>query len=136
MTLLRGLKPPSFVLDGELAIPVGRTLSFDALQMRLHPAESRIRKLTHATPAIFIAFDLLATPAGESLLDQPLALRRGALEAFYQLVGAHDDLKLSPAATDLAWRNGGWRPAAGHSTGSSPRGSTAPTSRASARCSR
>jgi ATP-dependent DNA ligase len=48
-----------FVLDGELAIPVGDSLSFDALQMRLHPAESRIRKLAGETPAILILFDIL-----------------------------------------------------------------------------
>ena len=50
--VLRGLPPSRFVLDGELAIPVGETFSFDALQMRLHPAESRIKKLAAETPAI------------------------------------------------------------------------------------
>ena len=45
------------MLDGELAIPVGQSLSFDALQMRLHPAESRIRKLARETPAVFILFE-------------------------------------------------------------------------------
>ena len=49
-----------FVLDGELIIPVGGTLSFDALQLRLHPAESRIRKLAAATPAQLMLFDCLA----------------------------------------------------------------------------
>ena len=84
VALLRELKHSRFVLDGELAIPVGETLSFDALQMRLHPAESRVRKLAHETPAIFILFDLLATPEGDSLLPRPLVERRAALEAFYQ----------------------------------------------------
>ena len=52
--MLRRLEPSRFVLDGELAIPVGETLSFDALQMRLHPAESRIKKLAAETPAVLM----------------------------------------------------------------------------------
>ena len=48
-----------FVLDGELVIPVGGILSFDALQLRLHPAESRIHRLARETPAQLILFDLL-----------------------------------------------------------------------------
>ena len=68
---------------GELAIPTGDSLSFDALQMRLHPAESRIRKLARETPAIFILFDMLMTPDGRRLLDKPLIERRAALEIFY-----------------------------------------------------
>ena len=101
VTLLRGLEPTRFALDGELAIPVGESLSFDALQMRLHPAESRIRKLAKETPAILILFDLLVTAGGESLLQTPLTQRRAALEAFYDLVGPHEALKLSPHTRDL-----------------------------------
>src|ERR671920_2540846 len=59
--LLRRLPQDRFVIDGELAIPVGDTLSFDALQMRLHPAESRIKKLAKETPALLILFDCLMT---------------------------------------------------------------------------
>src|SRR5215510_12361650 len=62
-----------FVLDGELAIPIRSTLDFEALQLRLHPAESRIKKLALETPSIFIVFDLLVAPGGESLIDRPLA---------------------------------------------------------------
>jgi ATP-dependent DNA ligase len=80
--LLRRLKPSRFVLDGELAIPVGGTFSFEALQMRLHPAESRIKKLAAETPAILFLFDLLATPDGESLLQRPLLQRRADLLFF------------------------------------------------------
>jgi ATP-dependent DNA ligase len=47
---LEGLKPKRFILDGELAIPVGEILSFDALQLRLHPAASRVKKLAAETP--------------------------------------------------------------------------------------
>jgi ATP-dependent DNA ligase len=71
------------VLDGELLIPVGPTLSFDALQMRLHPAESRIRKLAVETPARLMLFDCLWSHGAGSLAAQPLSERRAALEAFH-----------------------------------------------------
>src|SRR5581483_552646 len=57
---LKTLPDRSFVLDGELAIPIDGALSFDELQLRLHPAASRVAKLAKAHPALFIAFDLLA----------------------------------------------------------------------------
>jgi ATP-dependent DNA ligase len=99
---LRGLAPADrFVLDGELVIPTGDTFSFNALQMRLHPAESRIRKLAVETPAVLIAFDLLATP-GETLLQAPLLERRDALEGFFQQIAAGDSVRLSPYTRDLA----------------------------------
>src|SRR5690348_14863631 len=53
---LRSLSPAAFVLDGELVLAVGGTLSFDALQMRLHPAASRIERLSVETPASLILF--------------------------------------------------------------------------------
>jgi len=84
--IVRSLPGEKFVLDGELVIPVGETLSFDALQLRLHPAESRVRKLARETPAILILFDMLKTSAGECLMDAPLQERRAALERF--LAGA------------------------------------------------
>jgi ATP-dependent DNA ligase len=98
---LRRLEPKRFVLDGELAIPAGESLSFDALQMRLHPAESRIRKLAAETPAVLILFDLLVTPSGESLLNTPLVQRRAALEAFHRSLGGAAALKLSPFTRDV-----------------------------------
>jgi ATP-dependent DNA ligase len=94
--LLRGLPHDRFVIDGELAIPVGDTLSFDALQMRLHPAESRIRKLSVETPAILVLFDMLMTPDEDSLLDVPLVERRAALESFFDSVDEEPALRLSP----------------------------------------
>jgi ATP-dependent DNA ligase len=90
------LAPTRFILDGELAIPTGDSLSFDALQMRLHPAESRIRKLARETPAIFILFDMLMAPDGRWLLDTPLVERRAALEAFFASLGDTSLLRLSP----------------------------------------
>ena len=98
--MLMGLKPSRFVIDGELAIPVGDTLSFDALQMRIHPAESRIKKLAVETPAILILFDMLLDPAGNSLIEDPLVKRRAALERFYKTAGQTDGMKLSPCTAD------------------------------------
>jgi ATP-dependent DNA ligase len=85
-----------FILDGELAIPEGGALSFDALQARLHPAQSRIDRLARETPAILITFDMLQTPAGEDLTGSPLSERRRALEAFFKVHGAAGLLRLSP----------------------------------------
>ena len=80
--LVAGLNADRCVLDGELIIPIGGVLSFDALQLRLHPAESRIRKLAASTPAQLMLFDCLAMD-GRSLLERPLADRRAALERLY-----------------------------------------------------
>jgi ATP-dependent DNA ligase len=98
---LEALAAEDFILDGELAIPIGGSLSFDALQMRLHPAESRIRKLAHATPAILILFDLITAPGGLSLVDRPLGERRKALEAFFGACPS-PSLRLSPVTHELA----------------------------------
>jgi ATP-dependent DNA ligase len=86
-----------FTLDGELAIPVGDALSFDALQMRLHPAQSRIERLSRETPAILIAFDMLRTADGDDVTSAPLRERRAALEAFFKGHEPSDILRLSPA---------------------------------------
>jgi len=76
------LEAQRFVLDGELVIPRGETLSFEALQMRLHPAASRIAKLSAATPATLVLFDMPFGPSGVSQLDRPLHERRATLERF------------------------------------------------------
>ena len=102
VALLRAQKIPRFVVDGELVIELDRRLSFDALQMRLHPAESRIRKLAAETPARLILFDILLTPDGKPMLDKPLVERRRALEALLKKIGAHDQLTLSPCTHDSA----------------------------------
>jgi ATP-dependent DNA ligase len=85
-----------FILDGELLIPVGNSLSFDALQMRLHPAQSRINKLSVETPALFMAFDILADDKGKAYLNKPLEERRTALEAQVARLGKMERLRLSP----------------------------------------
>jgi ATP-dependent DNA ligase len=100
LALLAGLDAPRFVVDGELAIELDGRLSFDALQMRLHPAESRVRKLAAETPARLILFDILMGPDGRVLLGAPLTERRAALEALVKRVGASDRLALSPMTRD------------------------------------
>ena len=82
---LKRVKAPSFVLDGELAIVSGGEFSFDALLQRIHPAESRIKRLAAETPAIFILFDLLLDASGKSLIEAPLTMRRAALETVLRL---------------------------------------------------
>jgi ATP-dependent DNA ligase len=103
--LLAGLDATDFLLDGELILPVGDSLSFDALQARLHPAASRIAKLSRETPARLMLFDLLALD-GEDLSQRPLAERRKALERFHRAHGG-PDLLLSPCTLDrgeaVAW---------------------------------
>ena len=97
------LKANKFVLDGEIAIPVGDRLSFDELLLRIHPAESRVKKLSAEHPGIFIAFDLLVDAGGKSLLKETLRQRRPKLEAFAKKYFPVDlRLRLSPAATDVA----------------------------------
>ena len=86
------------VLDGELLIPLGDALSFEALQMRLHPAESRVRRLAAETPAQLMLFDCLWSLEG-ALTARPLAERRAALEAFHAAHGSAM-LRLSPATRD------------------------------------
>lgn len=97
---MAGLDADLFAIDGELIIPVGEALSFEALQMRLHPAESRVRKLAAETPAELMLFDCLAL-ADESLLERPLSDRRAALERFLE---AEDEpsIHLSPFTEDRA----------------------------------
>ncbi len=96
---VRRVPVPQFVLDGELIVPVGDILSFDALQQRLHPAESRITRLARETPAQLMLFDALQVGA-DALAPRPLADRRAALERFHHAHGG-PDLLLSPASVAI-----------------------------------
>jgi len=99
---LSQLTSKQFVLDGELVIPVAGALSFDELQLRLHPAASRVAKLAAAHPAIYIVFDLLAGETGKSLLDLPLRELRIQLERFVaKFLPNEKKIRLSPATTSL-----------------------------------
>jgi ATP-dependent DNA ligase len=103
----KALRAKTFVLDGEIVVPEGRAFSFDALLQRIHPAASRIARLAQETPALMIAFDLLADPRGKSLIDLPLHERRVRLEEFAaQQFRGHDRFRLSPATTRLAEAKG------------------------------
>ena len=89
--------PPGCILDGEIVIATPRGLDFDALQQRLHPAESRVRRLSKETPASFVAFDILAAD-GESAMALCQAERRVFLEAL--LRDAAPPLHLTPITFD------------------------------------
>jgi ATP-dependent DNA ligase len=103
--MIARLNASRLVLDGELLIATGGAIAFDALQLRLHPAASRVAKLAAETPAMLMAFDCLA--AGRTMLaNRPLSERRAELE---QLLGRESEpmLLLSPATPDrgeaLGW---------------------------------
>lgn len=94
----RALKPKEFVLDGEIVVPVDGTLSFDDLLLRIHPAESRIRKLAESSPANYYAFDLLYAK-GKAVHELPIEERRTRLDKFFEPLD-HPLIHLSPATTD------------------------------------
>ena len=91
---LGDLLPPHSALDGEIVIARDGALDFDAMQTRLHPAESRVRKLSAEIPAQFVVFDVLLW-AGEPVWKLTLAERRERVEAL-------DGFRISPATRDLA----------------------------------
>jgi len=101
---LRAALPPRCVVDGEIVIATGHGLDFDLLQLRLHPAASRVARLAASTPASFVAFDLLAE--GErDLRARPQAERRAALEK--ALARAAGPIQLTPCTRDRG-RAGEW----------------------------
>jgi ATP-dependent DNA ligase len=97
---LEKLLPPLSALDGEIVIERDGVLDFDAMQMRLHPAESRVNRLSAEIPARFIAFDVLVWKGVEAW-KEPLAKRRTRLERSVKR------FELSPATRDrdeaLGW---------------------------------
>ncbi len=92
--------PDRCVLDGEIVVPdpAGRRLEFETLQQRIHPAASRVNMLAEATPAHFIAFDLLAL-GDEDLMGRPFSERRDALER--ALADARPPIHVTPATTNV-----------------------------------
>ncbi|HEY0941630.1 MAG TPA: ATP-dependent DNA ligase [Steroidobacter sp.] len=89
--------PRNCVVDGEIVIAAAGGLDFDALQLRLHPAASRVQKLAKETPSSFIAFDLLAS-AGRSLMDEEQTVRRAALEKL--LADVEPPVHVTPVTRD------------------------------------
>jgi ATP-dependent DNA ligase len=96
---LKAALPAQCVVDGEIVVPAtsgGPGLDFDALLQRIHPAESRVRRLASETPASFVAFDLLAVD-DRSLLDAPLSERRRLMN---ERVNPTPPIHLTPASTE------------------------------------
>ena len=99
----RALKAKRVVLDGEIVVPRGGVFSFDDLLQRIHPAASRVAKLSKETPALLIVFDLLVDADGDLLTNLPLKDRRKRLEAFAKkYLKGQNRIRLSPATTRLA----------------------------------
>jgi len=98
VALIAAMQETHLVVDGELVVPIGDMLSFDALQARLHPAESRIKRLSRETPAQLVLFDCLHLGARDFTMA-PLSERRRRLEAFHAKHGSAD-LLLSPCSVD------------------------------------
>jgi ATP-dependent DNA ligase len=100
---VRAVPAKAFVLDGEIVVPEDGGFSFDALLQRIHPAQSRVKRLAGETPALLIVFDLLAGEDGKPLIDRPFAERRKKLEQFSgKNLRRRERIRLSPATTDLA----------------------------------
>lgn len=101
---LGALTARKFVLDGEIVIPHGSSLSFDLLLQRIHPAASRVRKLSVETPATYVVFDLLVNERGRLLVGQTLNERRPLLQAFAdRYFGASAGfMRLSPSTRSIA----------------------------------
>jgi ATP-dependent DNA ligase len=91
-----------FVVDGEIIIDINGRPSFDALQMRLHPAVSRINRLAKETPAHIVLFDMLQVPNGKTVLHLPLTERRSQLEQFVHRIGPSNVFGLSPSTVDFS----------------------------------
>lgn len=98
---LSAVKAKQFVLDGEIVVPRGNAFSFDDLLQRIHPAASRVKKLSSETPSLLIVFDLLADGKAD-LTQEPLSARRRRLEAFAKkYLHGNEMIRLSPATTDI-----------------------------------
>jgi ATP-dependent DNA ligase len=103
VTAIASLKAQRFVLDSEIVVPRGSGFSFDDLLQRIHPAESRVKRLANETPAMLIVFDFLAGDDGKSCVNLSLADRRKLLEAFVRkYLRGQKTIRLSPTTTKIA----------------------------------
>jgi ATP-dependent DNA ligase len=100
VSAVRDLPYDRFVLDGEIVIFSAGRLSFDDLLLRIHPAESRIRKLAASSPATLMCFDLLVDSEGKLLTGLPLSERRPKLGEFFARLREKGMIRLSPASRD------------------------------------
>ena len=99
---LQKLPQAQFVLDGEIVILSEGHLDFNALLQRIHPAESRIRRLARETPVTFLCFDLLLDEEGRRLTSETLERRRATLASFFERIPKGETVRLSPATQDYA----------------------------------
>jgi ATP-dependent DNA ligase len=110
VTRIAGIEAEQFVADGELLVATDSGFSFEALQMRLHPAQSRIQRLSQQSPSTFMVFDMLVGGDGVDLRASPLTQRHSALVVFTVLFG-DQHLRLSDGTADRvkaqAWLDGG-----------------------------
>jgi len=104
------LEQKGVILDGELIIEINGELSFDALQMRLHPAASRIARLSRETPATFVAFDCLTDGSGRPITQLPFSERRLHLERILKPLKQQGSIRLTDYTRDrrvaLRWLRG------------------------------
>lgn len=101
VTAALSLKADSFTLDGEIVVPLGSGFSFDALLQRIHPAATRVSRLSQETPALYVVFDLLAA-GKEQFAKQPLSERRRALDALSKSQLRGSNFGISQATTSYA----------------------------------
>ncbi len=113
VAFLSTLPAKRFVVDGELVIGINGKLSFESLQMRLHPAESRVRKLSAETPAKLVLFDILLGADGTDVRDHHLTARRVELESLVASASEPLRLTLSPCTRDIKTAKR-WLSEAGH----------------------
>jgi ATP-dependent DNA ligase len=100
--LLEKLAAKTFLLDGELLVEGKKGYSFSDLQMRLHPAASRVRMLAQQQPATLVIFDILETEHNQTLMSAPLSQRRQILEQFYETYCSKKKaIRLSPQTDQL-----------------------------------
>ena len=101
--LLEKLAVRTFLLDGELLVEGEKGYSFSDLQMRLHPAASRVHMLAQKQPATFVIFDILKTEDDQTLMSAPLSQRRRLLEQFYETYCSKEKaIRLSPQTDSLS----------------------------------
>jgi ATP-dependent DNA ligase len=111
---LENLAAKSFILDGELLVEGESGYSFSDLQMRLHPAASRVQMLTDKQPATFVLFDMLGTDEGVDMMPAPLSERRVMLERFWNKYCSKDEMLILSPQTEsmteaMAWlQSSGW----------------------------
>ena len=127
------LKAKQFVLDAEIVVPEGKSISFDALLQRIHPAASRIRKLAAQTPGALIVFDLLVDERGAHWRSSPWRSDgRRSMPSLRNISRGIRELSSPRRRPIIQWRRRGLQGLAVPSMESSPNASTCPISQASA----